>query len=391
MASIYQRGNIFWMKTLDPRDGKLMRISLDTPDPAQAELIRKRWEAEVVMRAPEFQAVEIPSPLRDLLPSHRIVQEPATNGSITASSPIGMLFTPRRAPIEQIIQEYLVWVRAENAHHHVQSKISIIKKFFGSKAAGTKDNVAPWCKIENLSEITSAMVQRFIEKEPRAISTYRHYREVFLQLFNFAIKNNYYIPVNFLYPNPMASLPSYTTKNLHIVFLDDAQIEEQLSVLEPYPVVRMAVATMIHAGPRRAEALWLQRSHFADDLSSMSILNVNDDEKDEVSSLKTGSRPVTVLPVLKEMLIPYLAGLKGQWLFPSPMGMRWHKDNFSDALRKANAPHKLKWTCNHYRHTYATHRAREGWSIFRVAKELGNTVAIVERYYAAFFQPDALR
>jgi hypothetical protein len=41
-----------------------------------------------------------------------------------------------------------------------------------------------------------------------------------------------------------------------------------------------------------------------------------------------------------------------------------------------------------YRHTYATQRAGEGWTLFRIAKEMGNSVAIVEQYYAAYIRAD---
>jgi hypothetical protein len=41
----------------------------------------------------------------------------------------------------------------------------------------------------------------------------------------------------------------------------------------------------------------------------------------------------------------------------------------------------------HFRHTYATRRAADGWPLFRIAKELGNSVAVVEEYYAGYVRP----
>jgi hypothetical protein len=38
----------------------------------------------------------------------------------------------------------------------------------------------------------------------------------------------------------------------------------------------------------------------------------------------------------------------------------------------------LRWACLPFRHTFATQRAADGWTLFRIAKEMGNSVAVVE-------------
>lgn len=64
--------------------------------------------------------------------------------------------------------------------------------------------------------------------------------------------------------------------------------------------MQIAVATMIHAGLRRAETLWLTKDSIAPDLSYLSVRNCSDHESDIESSLKTGERAVTILlPLLK--------------------------------------------------------------------------------------------
>lgn len=47
--------------------------------------------------------------------------------------------------------------------------------------------------------------------------------------------------------------------------------------------------------------------------------------------------------------------------------------------------------CLHFRHTYATQRAAEGWPLFRIAREMGNSVAVVEEYYAGYIRSDTLQ
>jgi hypothetical protein len=65
----------------------------------------------------------------------------------------------------------------------------------------------------------------------------------------------------------------------------------------------------------------------------------------------------------------------------------WPGDAFAKKLRIINSNAGLKWTCLHYRHAYATQPAAEGWSLFRIAKEMGHRVAVIEQYYAAYIAP----
>ena len=135
--------------------------------------------------------------------------------------------------------------------------------------------------------------------------------------------------------------------------------------------------------------LWLTRDAIAPDLSFLSVVNRIDHDTDVESSLKTGERAVTIIPPLRSLLEPYLGGLRGRWLIPSSTGSRWHCDAFSKRLRAIHARANQTWTCLHYRHTFATRRAAEGWPLFRIAKEMGNSVAVVEQYYAAYLHPSA--
>ena len=79
------------------------------------------------------------------------------------------------------------------------------------------------------------------------------------------------------------------------------------------------------------------------------------------------------------------------WLVSTPKGKRWRGDSFGKELKKINTAARLPWTCLHFRHTYATQRATEGWPLFRIAREMGNSVAVVEEYYAGYIRPDGLQ
>ena len=97
---------------------------------------------------------------------------------------------------------------------------------------------------------------------------------------------------------------------------------------------------------------------------------------------------MTVLPPLRSALAKYLDTLRGPWLIPNSPGRRWRGDSFGKQLRKLNRRHGLKWSSLSYRHTYATQRAAEGWTLFKIAKEMGNSVAMIEQYYTGYMRPD---
>ncbi len=309
-------------------------------------------------------------------------------------------------PLAEVLADYRRFYWAENERHNAQGKDSILKRAFG---AGVVDAGQPLdgpllvpfveAQVEpRLSLLKAAAVQAFIEALPgrkeelASPATRRHYREVFVGLFEHAMRIGSFIPTNVRYPNPMAAgLPAYNEKNRIIVYLSDDEIALQLAALEKHPVVHAAVATMIYGGLRRAETLWLETCSVAE--VHLSVRNIADDEGKQTAknSLKTGARPVTILPELRAILDRYMATVAGQrWLFPSPKGRRWDVDNFSNALRMINEKAGLKWSAMHFRHTYATRRARSGASVFMLAREMGTSIQMIEKHYAGFFLPEKL-
>jgi len=71
------------------------------------------------------------------------------------------------------------------------------------------------------------------------------------------------------------------------------------------------------------------------------------------------------------------------WFFSSPTGKRWDPDNFSQNLRDINKAHRLRWTCLDFRHTFSSHLAQRGVSLYKIATLMGNSPEICRRYYAA--------
>ncbi len=253
--------------------------------------------------------------------------------------------------------------------------------------------------MDYLDQLTCASVLAFIESragrksEKLADASKRHYKECFVQLVNHALRRGDMVASNVAFPNPMTSLPEWGNGSREIVFLTETQIGEQLGVLKPFPSLHAAVATMIHAGPRRAEALWLTSNSMKETKGEryLSIRKVSDGTELQSMKTKGSARSVTLEPALAAILDAYLPSLNSKWLFPSPKGLRWDKDHFSQRLAAVNKEHGLPWSAMHYRHTYATQRAAAGCSVFALAHEMGTSVAMIMKHYAAFFPPSALR
>jgi integrase len=386
MASLYLRRNQYWIKFRLPAVNEPCRLSLATRDMARARLMRQKVELMVALLTPELSGIQLPEALRILvLPPFPAAQGPDNLG---AGEPLAVASDPESPSIEMVLAEFLEHIRSENSAPHVANKLTHLRRFFGARRLGLihsdEKGVFHW---RFLCEVTAAAVRKLIDSLPVGKKTKRHYRETFHGLLEFAMKHSFYEPTNFRYPNPMSALPSYHEKNSPIIFLDREAVTRLLDLLRPYSTVRMAVALMIYAGLRRAEMLWLTRQSLSDGLKYLSIVNKRDEEKDLDSSLKTGERSVPILPELKLLLEEYLPTLRGNWLVPSPTGRLWIGENFGDKHREILRSNGLNHTCLHYRHTFATDRAREGWSLFRISKAMGNSVAVCERYYAAFIDP----
>ena len=400
MASKFMRRQKWWIKFRDPATGEVVRESLETPDKARAELLRQRLELEIALLEPRFQAAEIPGGILARLGRASVPIIVNDSVPVAVSAPV-IRQTAKRTSLDEAVATYLKFIASDNAPLHVANKLSIFRRFLGwervEKIAGPSKQrptpamiqrrPAPFFDGKHLDEITAALVQRFIEGLTVGRMTKRHYRECFHHFFEVCLKFDLYQPANWHRPNPIAALPGYITRNRRIVFLTEEQVREQIDVLRDHPGMQIAAAIMIFAGPRRSEALWLTKDSIAKDLSFLSILNRIDEDDEFEGSLKTGQRAVSILPQLRGMLEEYLPTLKSRWVIPNPKGKRWSADGFGRKLRILNQAHGLKWRCMHFRHTYATHRAADGWPLFRIAKEMGNSVAVVEEHYAAFAQP----
>lgn len=106
---------------------------------------------------------------------------------------------------------------------------------------------------------------------------------------------------------------------------------------------------------------------------------------------KTGkNRVVPVSVALRSYLDTYApAKNEGNWFFPSLGGNQWDPDNFSQFLRETNAKAGLVWGCLDYRHTFGSHLAMKGESLYKISELMGNSPEICRKHYA-HLMPESL-
>ncbi|MEX0655538.1 MAG: tyrosine-type recombinase/integrase [Phycisphaeraceae bacterium] len=156
-----------------------------------------------------------------------------------------------------------------------------------------------------------------------------------------------------------------------IRFLTLPQTDAQLHALRFKPQLQAMVATLIYAGLRREELLWLtiddmnfqrgtSEGHGLIRIRAKTIASRSWQPKTKHNSAVPISR------ALRDHLDRYTPPASDHgWFFPSPWGTWWDPDNFSADLRDANKEAGLPWTCLDYRHTFGSQLAQNGVSLSR--------------------------
>ncbi len=315
---------------------------------------------------------------------------------------------PTRTPIGEVVAGYIDHMKAHRPERSWRRDMSYLREAFGPccSALELDTNRARKCRalrcIDDrrrklwpiaascFEEITTAAVQDFIDEQKRvkglAPKTANRYREVICKVINWAMESERVrMPLD---RNPAAKVRRYREPAPEIRFLTLEQIEEQLESLRFKPRLQVMVATLIYAGLRREELLWLQVDDFVRSTAQApnGLLRVRaktiNGESWQPKTKK--NRAIPISRDLREYLDGYVVpASESSWLFPSPNGIRWQPDNFSQDLRAANRAAGLNWSCLDYRHTFGSLLAQRGISLFQIATLMGNSPEICRRHYAA--------
>jgi integrase len=301
------------------------------------------------------------------------------------------LLGPTRTKLTDILTRYAEHVRATKTPKSAQTDIYYLRQMFGPVCPALAINGRRTsCRtmkrppkpgqdrrfkmvvieVEYIEQISTADVAAFIAAHVKSRclkpKTANRYREIINRLFSWAMaEQGVKMPRD---TNPAAKVARYKEAAPQIRFLTIEQIATQMTVLANHKLLRALVAVYIYAGLRREEALWLT----LDDV--------------DWSAGPYG----TIRSTLRGILADYVPEVTPQgWFFPSPQGCQYDPDNFSSDLRLVNSQAGLLWTCLDFRHTFGSHLAMKGESLYKISMLMGNSPEICRRHYAALL-PEAL-
>ena len=373
MASIYKRGNVWWIHYLIA--GKSVSKSLRTTNERVAREKKRQLEALDVT---------------------------------------GQLLRPSKTPIEPFLQSFCEYLLATCTRKGAKNDISYLRSFFGPccpalelgsrvphKFRDTERPLptvpdtlgkrhVPIRRLEQVSaEIISTFIRNRVVEDKVAPKTANRTREVLHRMFSYAIEHHGYVCPDRRYRNPVEGVKRMREPAPMITWLTRDDIERQLEILVDRPMLRAMVATYIYAGLRREEALWLTTDDV--DLSAR-IIHVRAKRVggDFWQPKTKRNRSVPVSGDLLGFLRSYQSTGQGVWFFPGPSGGRWDPDDFSSRLREINRATGLSWSCLDFRHTFGSHLAQKGESLYKIAELMGNSPGICRRHYAALV-PEAMR
>lgn len=369
MASLYKRGEWFWVAYY--ANGEHVQRALGTNDKRIAKEKKKHIEYQLS---------------------------------------IGELQAASRLPISAVLQKFCEHLQATRTFKSCKNDVSRLRVFFGPICEALELGVAGgWSKtktvkraadryadahvkVELLEDLTPAMINQFIAARIRddgwSPKTANSMRQVLHRLFVYATKHYGFRARDRRYPNPADGVERQHEAAPEIRFLSLQQVERQLEAMKPSPLLHAMVATYIYAGLRREEAIWL--THEDVNLETRLIHVRAKTINGQFWQPKTKrNRVVPISSALAEILRAYEPAAGSIWYFPSPTGTRWHPDNFSQDLRAANAACGLSWSCLDFRHTFGSHLAQRGESLYKIATLMGNSPEICRRHYAALV-PEAM-
>jgi len=365
MASTYKRGKIWWIKY--HVKGSRVQRSLHTTDERVAKTRRSKLEYDL-----------------------------ATNG----------LIMPSETPLVLFLEDYCRHLKTIRTLKSYKNDVSYLRTFFGpvcqALLPGNTCNTSKTIRKEEprlqeplkgrhvrvglLEEITSEMISRFITRRVRedgiSPKTANRQREVLHRMFAYALRERDYRGPDGMRCNPASNVERRHENAPNIRFLTIDEITKELDALKDYTTLHTIVATLIYAGLRRSEALWLTVDDV--DLDKRLVYVRAKLVNGEYWQPKTKrNRTVPISSALHEILARYNPERQGPWFFPSTRGFRWDPDNFSQDLREINHSCDLDWSSLDFRHTFGSHLAQKGESLYKIAELMGNSPEICRRHYAA--------
>ena len=366
MASIYKRGKTWWIHYLV--GGKPVSKSLKTGDERIAIAKKKQFDA-----------------LNEL---HQLPQ-------------------PSSTPIETVLQSFCDFLMANGTRKCAKNDMSRLRGFFGPRCRALRlgshvprkfrqpnrklplipDKLrnchVPARRLEDISaELISNHILERRAKDHIGPKTANHIREVLHRLFRYAAEHHGYVCPDRRFRNPAEGVERATESAPVITWLDDEQIEAQLKALDREPELKTIAAVYIFAGLRREEALWLTPSD-VDLRTKMIHVRAKTVDGTFWQPKTKRNRSVPISRALHTFLCTHTPSRGSPWYFTNPQGRRRDPDDLSSRFREINKEAGLPWSCLDFRHTFGSHLAQKGESLYKIAELMGNSPEICRRHYAA--------
>ncbi|MBE7502631.1 MAG: tyrosine-type recombinase/integrase [Verrucomicrobiales bacterium] len=218
-----------------------------------------------------------------------------------------------------------------------------------------------------IASVTTGDAQRWLDGMKGAAQTVRNFRTVAGTLFSFAEARGY-IPRG---ANPVEATENVKAKNGGTVAI--YRPEELAALLAAAPEdFRPLVALAAFTGARSAELLRLSWQDV--DLAAGGFVTL------AAEKTKTKARRlVPVCPALRAWLAPYASQTGKVW----KLGPDCYHKRAAATARAAG----IKWLPNGLRHSYASHRLAATQDAARVSLEMGNSPAVVFKFYREVVKP----
>ena len=323
----------------------------------------------------------------------------------------GELLRPSKTPLPEFLEDYCRFLSTERTAKSYANDLSVLRIAFGSitpalepgscrnkrfgpvRKGNPQRRVKATCiRATHLEDVTAAKIEDFISRRIRddgiSAKTANRCRGVLRSMFVYATKKWNFVSPDHRYPNPAGAVERRKEPARTIRFLTLEDIEKQLAVLDEHPMLHAMVATLVYAGLRRSEVLWLTRDDA--DLDRRVLRIRAKTVGGEFWQPKTGQNRVVPISIpLLKILAAYISNGEDPWFFASPTGKRWDPDTFSQTLRKINKEHGLDWSCLDFRHTFGSQLAQIERSLYHISELMGNSPAICRKHYAALV-PEAM-
>ena len=194
---------------------------------------------------------------KDDLPLFRFLNE--TTGSNSANP------LPARSSLAIFLEDYCRFLATVCTAKSYIGNISLLRNCFGpicpalayrrqvkqSRPADHKDNASTssWIPARSPDEITTAQIETFlchkIHQQKISNQTANRYREILHRMLAYAIRTGRLIPTNPYSPNPAAAVKKRREPAPTIRYLTLTQIDRQLKILKPCPLLYTLVAVYI--------------------------------------------------------------------------------------------------------------------------------------------------